>query len=229
MTTSTVPATPASRTARRSANGRVRIRRCQLRRLGAGGRAARPGRAAGRAERHPGGRSGAGAARPDDGLAVHLLPRRGQDDGGRSRHHADGRPGGAAVRRRSPVQLRRLRLTGAAAAVRPQRLRRDIAWAVRVRPEADGRQLHDRRPQQRLHPRRRASGDRRVGQGLPVWDGRVRRDAHPGHLVRAHDRARHPGRDAGRPRSLGRARNRAKARPARRSKAPPRPARPTPP
>ena len=40
----------------------------------------------------------------------------------------------------------------------------------------------------RLHTRRRASGDGRVGQGLPVGDGRVRRDAHTGHLVRALDR-----------------------------------------
>ena len=77
-----------------------------------------------------------------------------------------------------------------------------LARAVRVRPEADGRQLHHRSPQQRLHSRRCASGDRRVGQGLPVRDGRARRDAHTGNLVRAHDRTRHPRSDAGR-RSLG--------------------------
>ena len=36
------------------------------------------------------------------------------------------------------------------AAVRSERLRRDAAGAVRVRREADGGQLHDRRPQQRI-------------------------------------------------------------------------------
>ena len=65
---------------------------------------------------------------------------------------------GPAVRGRASVQLRWLRLTGAAAAVRSERLRRDTAGSVRVRPEADGRQLHHRRPQQQVrndrHPRR---------------------------------------------------------------------------
>ena len=198
-------------------NGRVTYAVVISGRLGAGGRAARPGRAVDRAERHPGGRSGAGEARPDDGVTVHFLPRRGEGDGDRSGHYADGRPGGAALRRRPPVQLRRLRLTGAGAAVRPERLRRDLAWTVRVRPQADGRQLHDRGPQQRLHPRRCASGDCRVGQGLPVGDGRVRRDAHLGHLVRAHDRTRHPRRAAGGRRSLGRRPKPPKARPGRKS------------
>ena len=31
---------------------------------------------------------------------------------------------------------------------------RDAAWTVRVRPQADGRQLHNRSPQQRLHTSR---------------------------------------------------------------------------
>ena len=55
----------------------------QPRRMGAGRRPARPGRPARGAERHPRAGPGAGAARPDDGLAVHLLPGRGQDHGGR--------------------------------------------------------------------------------------------------------------------------------------------------
>ena len=50
----------------------------------------------------------------------------------------------AAVRRRAPVELRRVRLARADAAVRPERLRRDPAGAVRVRREADGGELHDR-------------------------------------------------------------------------------------
>ena len=70
------------------------------------------------------------------------------------------------------------------AAVRPERLRRDAAGAVRVRREADGGQLHHRGPQQRLLPGGRARGDDGVGAGLPGGDGRVRADGHDGHLVR---------------------------------------------
>ena len=66
-----------------------------------------PGRPAGGAERHPGAGPGAGPARPDDGLAVHLLPGRGQDHGGGPGGHAGGRAGRPAVRRRAPVELRR--------------------------------------------------------------------------------------------------------------------------
>ena len=40
-------------------------------------------------------------------------------------------------------------------------------------------------------------GDGGVGEGVPVGDGGVRRDAHPGRLVRPHVRAAHPGGDAG--------------------------------
>ena len=68
------------------------------RRLEAGPRSARPGRDPGRAECHPRARPGAGAPRAHDGLAVHLLPRCGQDHGCRPRRDADGRPHGAALR-----------------------------------------------------------------------------------------------------------------------------------
>ena len=60
---------------------------------------------------------------------------------------------------------------------------------VRVRREAHGGELHDRGAQQRLHQGRRARRDARLGDGLPGGDGRVRRDAHDGHLVRAPVRA----------------------------------------
>ena len=73
----------------------------------------------------------------------------------------DGRPGRPAVRRRPPVELRRVRLAGADAGVRPERLRRDAARPVRVRREADGGELHDRGPQQRVLQGRRARGDAR--------------------------------------------------------------------
>ena len=63
------------------------------------------------------------------------------------------------------------------AAVRPERLRRDAAGAVRVRREADGGELHDRGPQQRVLEGGHACGDAGVGAGLPGGDGRVRADA----------------------------------------------------
>ena len=97
----------------------------------------------------PGAGPGAGPARPDDGLPVHVLPRRGEDHGHRPGRHPDRRVDRAAVRGRAPVQLRGVRLPGTATVVRPQRLRRDPARPVRVRREADGGQLHHRRPEQR--------------------------------------------------------------------------------
>ena len=116
---------------------------------GAGGRPAGPGGVAGGAEHDPGTGSGAGAARADGGLAVHLLPGRGEDHGRRPGRHPDRGLGRAAVRGRAPVELRRVRLPGAATAVRPERLRRDPARPVRVRREADGGEFHHRRQEQR--------------------------------------------------------------------------------
>ena len=80
------------------------------------------------------------------------------------------------------------------AAVRPERLRRDAAGAVRVRREADGGELHHRGPQQRVRQGGRARGDAGVGAGLPGGDGRVRADGHDGHLVRPPGRGRAQGR-----------------------------------
>ena len=88
-----------------------------------------------------------------------------------------------AVRGRAPVELRGVRLAGAAAVVRPERLRRDVARPVRVRRQADGGQLHDRRAEQRLSSGRRTPGGAR--RRLPESDGRVRRDGDHGRLVRA--------------------------------------------
>ena len=102
-----------------------------------------------------------------------------------------------ALRRRAPLELRRLRIARASAAVRPERLRRDAARAVRVRREAHGRELHDRGAQQRLHEGRRARRDPRLGEGLPRGDGGVRADADDGHLVRPPVRGRADGRDQG--------------------------------
>jgi hypothetical protein len=74
----------------------VSVRRCHLWPTGNRRQGGPTRRVADRAERNPRGRSGTGEARPDDRVAVHFLPRRGEGDGDRSRHHADGRPGGAA-------------------------------------------------------------------------------------------------------------------------------------
>ena len=77
-----------------------------------------------------------------------------------------------------------LRLTGAAAAVRSQRLRRDPARPVRVRRQAHGGELHHRRPQQRLHQGRHAGGDpgRRWAPTARRWPS-FAADGHHGHLV----------------------------------------------
>ena len=59
------------------------------------------------------------------------------------------RPRGAAVRGRPPAQLRPVRLAGALAGLRRQRLRRDTAGAVRVGRETTHRQPRRRRSRQR--------------------------------------------------------------------------------
>ena len=140
-------------------------------------------------------RPGAGPARPDDGLPVHVLPRRGEDHGHRPRRHPDRRADHPVVRGRAPVQLRVVRLPGTRPGLRPQRLRRDPARPVRIRRQADGGQLHHRRPVQR--PDHGPSGVRHpsVGAGLPGGDGPVRADAHHGHLVCPHVLHRPAGHD----------------------------------
>ena len=102
------------------------------------GAARRPGRP-GRDPRAPGAlpRPGAGPdpLRADGGLALRLLPRRRRGDGRRPRRHAGLRPAGAGLRRRPPLQLRRLRRARPPPRLRPQRLRRDAAgpweWDVK--------------------------------------------------------------------------------------------------
>ena len=96
------------------------------------------------------------------------------------------------------------------AAVRPERLRRDAAGAVRVRREADGGELHDRGPQQRFLHGGRARGDAGVGDGLPGGHGLVRADGHDGHLVRPPGRGRAQGLDPQRGGRDGRSRRRRK-------------------
>ena len=98
--------------------------------------------------------------------------------GPRDRGH--GRAEGPALRRRPPVQLRRVRLTGAPAAVRHQRLRRNAARPVRVGRGAARGELRHRLAQQRVHrgggratrpsPRRRPTGRRwRASRRCARW------------------------------------------------------------
>ena len=106
----------------------------------------RPARGAGG---QPGARAGPDPLRADAGLAVHVLPRRRRvmaaDLGDDPAHRASG----PAVRRRAPVELRRVRRSRARPRLRPQRLRRDVARAVGVGRQAAGGQLRGRRPRAR--------------------------------------------------------------------------------
>ena len=94
-------------------------------------------------------------------------------------------PPGAVLRRRPPVELRRVRLAGATAGVRHQRLRRDASGTVGVGRQAARGEHADRRPRQRL--RRQGPGPDRARDGRPVpqRDARVRRDDQPRGVVRA--------------------------------------------
>ena len=78
-----------------------------------------------------------------------------------------------AVRGRASVELRGLRIAGAALAVRSERLRRDPAGAVRVRREADGGEFHDRGAEQRVHQGGNASRSPspRCGPTAKRWPG----------------------------------------------------------
>ena len=103
----------------------------------------------------------------------------------------------ATLRGRPPVELRRVRLPGAAADLRHQRLRRDAARSVGVGRQAAGGQLRDRRPRPRGSPRTTgatscwpgcastgSSCARRPGcgpstRGTPTWTRRPSRKALP--------------------------------------------------
>ncbi len=69
---------------------------------------------------------------------------RGADDGVGPRHHAALRAGCPDLRRRPPLELRRLRVARTPARVRLQRLRRDASRAVGVGRQAAGRQRRRR-------------------------------------------------------------------------------------
>ena len=100
--------------------------------------------------------------RPHARVAVHVLPRRGGDHGRGPRVDPAVGAAGAVLRRRAPVELRRLRLARPAARLRPQRLRRDAAGAVGVGRQAARREHADRG--------RRATGSGRTRQRRAVLD-----------------------------------------------------------
>ena len=110
------------------------------------------------------------------------------DLGTQAQHRADR----AAGRRRAPGQLRRLRHRGAVAGLRPERLRRDPARALRVGREAAGGQLRGRRAAPAVHPRAVRRDPRGGCGGVPQRDGRVRGHAPAGCLVRPDPGRGHP-------------------------------------
>ena len=97
---------------------------------------------------------GAAALRPDGGVGVHLLPGRRSADGPRPGADAPHRPDRAALRRRPPLELRAVRRTRSTQRVQPERLRRDVARAVRMGRRTPGGQLRRRRARSRLHRQR---------------------------------------------------------------------------
>ena len=134
----------------------------------------------------------AGALRPDGGVAVHLLPRRRPADGCRPvRRPAHGHRG-PDVRRRASRQLRPLRVTRARPALRHQRLRRDPARSLRIRPEAPRGKPRRRRPGSRI--RRACEPAHRPPRDplLSGSDGGLRRDACDRRVLRPSGRDRDP-------------------------------------
>ena len=117
------------------------------------------------------------------GLALHLLPRRRGGDGGGPRRDPAQRLRRAALRRRPPLQLRRLRLARPRARLRRQRLRRDPAGAVGVGRDAARRELLRRRARARLQAPRAAGDRRRDGGRVPGGDAADGRARQPRGLV----------------------------------------------
>ena len=116
------------------------------------------GRAPPGAGRDPGAGAGPDPLRPDARLAVHLLPRRRPDHGGRPGRRPQS---GITVQLCGDAHLSNFGVFGSPerqAHLRHQRLRRDAARPVGVGREAAGGQLRGRRPRPRV--RRRPTGAR---------------------------------------------------------------------
>ena len=132
-----------------------------------------------------GARTGARAdpLRTHVGVTVCVLSGCGVRDGlGPGRYAAD-RHSGAALRRRASGQLRRIRVAGAAVAVRPRRLRRDAARTVGMGREATGGERSCRGSRQRLQAETAGGDDPAIGRRVPTRDPPVRHDEDAGRLV----------------------------------------------
>ena len=158
----------------------------------AGDRPPRPGRRA----RAPGGgsrrRARPPALRPHARLRVHLLPRRRGDHGRRPRGDAELRALGSGVRRRSPLELRRLRVAGPQPGRRHQRLRRDPPRPMGMGRQAARRQLRDRGPGPRVHRQAATRGRARRDAGLSREHASPRRAQQSRRLVPARQRRPDP-------------------------------------
>ena len=174
----------ASRSVLRRARSAGRRRPSPATRLDARVRPPGSGGAARGTEPHPGTGPGAGASRPDAGLAVHVLPGRRQDHGRRSEGHAPGRP---------RVQLcGDAHLSNFGVFASPERtLLFDLndfdetlpgPFEYDVKRMAASFTIAARNNAFTKEETRDVDTHRR--SGLPRGDGRVRTDGHPGHLVR---------------------------------------------
>ena len=154
------------------------------RRVGTRPQPGRPRRAA----RTPGGvpraRTRADPIRPDARIAVRVLPWRSLSDGGGSRRHAPVRTQRPALRRRTPLQLRCVRITRATPGVRHQRFRRDPSRPVGVGRETACLKLRDCRPANRPEGGRVALRRALFRRRVPERHDPVRRDARARRLVR---------------------------------------------
>ena len=109
----------------------------------------RPNRDAARRRREAAAGAGADPLRPDAGLAVRFLPRRGGGHGRGPRVDAGQRRPRSGERRCASPQFRRLRHARTTARVRHQRSRRDLAGPVGMGHQAPRRLVRAGRPRQR--------------------------------------------------------------------------------
>ena len=162
------------------------------RRLPARARPPRPGRDARVSGRDARAGTRPDPLRPDDGVSPFTFYRgAAMIMAVRPRGDAELRADRAVLRRRAPVELRRLRLAGAPARVRHQRLRRDASGTVGVGRQATRDEHADRRARQLVYA---AKDQERIVldtvAGVPQRDARVRPDGQPRRLVRADSRSR---------------------------------------
>ena len=154
------------------------------RRLEDAQRSPRPGGAVERIECGTSARADPDPLRAHGGVALRLLSRLGGTDGRRPGHHAQLRAARAGLRRRAPDEFRRLRHARAQHRLRHQRPGRDAAGALRMGPQAPGRQHRDRIAAPGAARQRRGARGHRRGARVPRTHDRLRVDARTRCLVR---------------------------------------------